>query len=137
MSYFGYWVSAFDPDNHLQLYSGDTLIFDFDAGSVSELVSGDTRYYGNPNTGRNQKEPYVFVSRALSSTTNSFCLVKGLWDYTRSSAVLFKSHLMPSCRSTSSVRNVRLTRLPSTSMKGVPGMNQTVSSETYLNRAFV
>ncbi len=62
VNYFGYWLSALDAGNTVTFYTGVTPVFTFSPGDVLALVSGKPAYWGNPFTGQNTGEPYVFLN---------------------------------------------------------------------------
>ena len=63
--YFGLWWSAGDPNNVLQFYSGSTLLETFTTNSVVNFInkqSNKSAYYGNPNNGKDTREPFAFLN---------------------------------------------------------------------------
>ena len=62
INYFGYWLSALDAGNTVEFWSGGSSLGTFDPAAVLSYVSGNSDYYGNPVTGQNSAEPYVFVN---------------------------------------------------------------------------
>lgn len=70
INYFGYWLSALDRGNRLDLISDGTVIRTFDPatviGAIGACPNAANPYCGNPvagsNKGRNANEPYVFVN---------------------------------------------------------------------------
>lgn len=66
VKYFGYWLSALDAGNVLQLYENSSLVFQFNPSQVLAAVGGDPAYFGNPVPGPDQggdaAEPFVFVN---------------------------------------------------------------------------
>ena len=62
INYFGFWLSALDAGNVLEFYDHGTLLGTFTPTDVKALVGTGGAYYGNPNTGQNRSEPYVFVN---------------------------------------------------------------------------
>jgi len=70
INYFGYWLSALDAGNRLELLSNGDVIFTFDPTTVINAIGGcpdaGNAYCGNPvagsNQGGNANEPYVFVN---------------------------------------------------------------------------
>lgn len=65
VTYFGYWLSALDRGNQLEIFQGNTSIFLFDPQTVLNAIGGNPAYFGNPEapfTGQNSGEPYVFVN---------------------------------------------------------------------------
>lgn len=64
VTYFGYWLSALDLGNQVAFYSGNNVLFTFTPASVLAM-SGNCPggpYCGNPFTGQNGSQPYVFVN---------------------------------------------------------------------------
>lgn len=65
INYFGYWLSALDPGNLVNFYSGGELLFSFAPANVTSLINSNKDFYGNPNDNpprRNTGEPYVFLN---------------------------------------------------------------------------
>lgn len=67
VTYFGFWLSALDAGNQLKFYKGNDLVFSFSPDAVLSLTgncsSGTTNAYcGNPKTGENKAQPYVFLN---------------------------------------------------------------------------
>lgn len=66
VKYFGYWLSALDAGNILQLKENGTTVFTFDPTQVLAAVGGNPAYFGNPEAGPNlggdSGEPFVFVN---------------------------------------------------------------------------
>lgn len=69
VTYFGYWLSALDAGNQVEFYRGDDKVFSFDPAAVLDITgncppaSGQpSRWCGNPVTGENMREPYVFLN---------------------------------------------------------------------------
>lgn len=66
ITYFGYWLSALDKGNQVEFYRGTTKVFSFDPTDVLTLTGGcpnaSNAYCGNPYTGENKGEPYVFLN---------------------------------------------------------------------------
>lgn len=77
LNYFGYWLSALDSGNRVQLLSGGSVIFTFNPADVIAAIggcpNGANPYCGNPvsgpNQGGNTAEPYVFVNFFVSGGT--------------------------------------------------------------------
>jgi hypothetical protein len=59
-TYFGVWWSAGDAANTLEFYQGATLLNTFTVASL--IGSLNSSYYGNPNSGQNPNEPYVYLN---------------------------------------------------------------------------
>lgn len=71
LNYFGLWWSALDPNNVLNFYDGQSLVFSYTAalfrGALDALPRGERgAYFGNPfdppGRRRNAHEPYAFVN---------------------------------------------------------------------------
>lgn len=68
VTYFGYWLSALDRGNLLDLYRGNQRLLTFDPATVLAAVGGcdaSNPYCGKPvgpSEGQNPAEPYVFVN---------------------------------------------------------------------------
>lgn len=65
INYFGYWLSALDPGNVIQFYSGGTLVDTFTPTDVIAAIGNKKAYFGNPNApflGSNSGEPYAFIN---------------------------------------------------------------------------
>ena len=76
VSYFGFYFTAGDGYNNIDLYSGNTLLLAFNtqtlidlipktAGTTITAIDGNTYntidYYGQPVTNRNGNEPYAYI----------------------------------------------------------------------------
>lgn len=72
--YFGFYFTAGDARNQIDLYDGDTLLLSFSTASLIALLPKDTTvgtinggshntndYYGKPGTGQNSNEPYAYL----------------------------------------------------------------------------
>ena len=67
VTYFGYWLSALDAGNQLEISRNGTTVFTFNPSDVlASLGPCPNLYCGNPvagaNQGQNSGEPYVFVN---------------------------------------------------------------------------
>ncbi|WP_367066524.1 PEP-CTERM sorting domain-containing protein [Oryzisolibacter sp. LB2S] len=64
VTYFGYWLSALDNGNQVEFYRGSSLLFSFDPAQVLALTGNcpSSPYCGNPATGANASQPYVFLN---------------------------------------------------------------------------
>jgi len=65
INYFGFWLSALDPGNVIQFYSGGTLVNTFAPANVIAAIGANKEYFGNPNTpylGFNNRQPYAFIN---------------------------------------------------------------------------
>lgn len=77
INYFGYWLSALDGGNRLDLLSNGQMIFSFDPSAVIAAIGAcpdaGNGYCGNPvagpNQGGNAGEPYVFVNFFVTGGT--------------------------------------------------------------------
>lgn len=63
-SYVGLWLSALDPQNHIEIYSGGTLMASYDPNALLAAIGSNPAYYGNPNPplGRNTREAYAYLN---------------------------------------------------------------------------
>jgi hypothetical protein len=59
-NYVGMWWSAGDVQNHLEFYNGATLVGSFAVGDI--IPSLNSSYYGNPNSGLDSSEPFVYLN---------------------------------------------------------------------------
>lgn len=64
VTYFGYWLSALDRGNQVEFYRSGSLLFSFDPAAVLALTGNcpTSAYCGNPVTGGNPGQPYVFLN---------------------------------------------------------------------------
>lgn len=62
INYFGYWLTALDANNFVSFWSNGEKVFEFEPGDVLSLLGGQSAYWGNPYTGLNNREPYVFLN---------------------------------------------------------------------------
>ncbi len=67
ITYFGYWLSAMDTGNQLELLRNGSVVFTFKPADVTtKLGACPNSYCGNPvagaDQGANPNEPYVFVN---------------------------------------------------------------------------
>ncbi|MGB0062837.1 MAG: hypothetical protein WBP85_00190 [Terracidiphilus sp.] len=83
--YFGFWWSAGDPANEIQVYSDGTLVATFTTASLTSFLSTPTvtslggaqyvssSYYGNPNAGTfngdDAAEPFAYVNLVATGFT--------------------------------------------------------------------
>ncbi|MCX6592422.1 MAG: PEP-CTERM sorting domain-containing protein [Acidobacteria bacterium] len=65
--YFGFYWGAGDAQNEIQFYQGLTKVASFKVGDISGGLS--SAYWGNPNNGQNQGEPYVYLNFTADSGT--------------------------------------------------------------------
>jgi hypothetical protein len=74
-SYLGFWLSAGDSENLVTLYQGTTELAAVNVSTVLSAVgacSGSNPYCGNPNTGQDSGEPFVYINfYGTSGTTIS------------------------------------------------------------------
>lgn len=69
-AYFGFYWPAGDALNRLDFYQGNVLLATF---SVGDIIGGlPAEYFGNPNTGVNETEPYVFLNFTSSDLNSRF-----------------------------------------------------------------
>ncbi|AMV35946.1 PEP-CTERM sorting domain-containing protein [Planctomyces sp. SH-PL62] len=69
-AYFGFWWSAADPSNYLEIYSGSALLARFDPTTALEALSYE--YKGNPTApfeGWNYGEKYAYLNFAGTAGT--------------------------------------------------------------------
>ncbi len=69
-TYFGFYWPAGDAQNHVDFYDGATLQGTFSVADI--LPSLTPAYYGNPNTGQNTAEPYVYLNFTSSDLASRF-----------------------------------------------------------------
>ena len=65
VNYFGVWISAMDASNKLIIYSGGTAVFSFVSSDLRNAIQGTatpSRYYGDPDNGRDSSEPFAYVN---------------------------------------------------------------------------
>jgi hypothetical protein len=67
VNYFGLWISALDPGNEVQFFSGNTLLFSFTPSDLIRMVGAcpASKYCGNPNTtfqGKNAYQQYAYLN---------------------------------------------------------------------------
>lgn len=67
VTYFGYWLSALDRGNQLEILRNGSVVYSFSPADVVAAIGGcPSAYCGNPvagpNQGNNTAEPYVFVN---------------------------------------------------------------------------
>ncbi|WP_396956047.1 PEP-CTERM sorting domain-containing protein [Nitrosomonas sp.] len=66
VTYFGYWLSALDQGNQVKFYRNEIEVFSFNPTDVLTITGGCPNaanpYCGNPVTGENKNEPYVFLN---------------------------------------------------------------------------
>jgi hypothetical protein len=83
--YFGFWWSAGDAANEIQVYSGNALVATFTTASLTSFLSTPTvtalngtpyvssTYYGNPNAGpfngQDSQEPFAYVDLVATGFT--------------------------------------------------------------------
>lgn len=67
VNYLGFWLSAVDAGNGVQLYSGGNQIFALTGNDVTNALADDWHYKGNPTAnfnGQDYGEKFVFVNLA-------------------------------------------------------------------------
>lgn len=62
INYFGYWLTALDANNFVSFWDNGEKLFEFNPSDVLALLGGQSAYWGNPYTGQNSGEPYVFLN---------------------------------------------------------------------------
>ena len=68
IDYFGVWVSALDQYNDLKIYSGSTLIAEFDSAYLQSILGSSCpggAYCGNPTSqdqGKDSSENFVYIN---------------------------------------------------------------------------
>jgi hypothetical protein len=68
--FFGFYWAAGDPQNAVRFYEGTMLKQQFTIGHV---VAGlPTEYFGNPNTGANTDQPYVYLNFTSTDLASRF-----------------------------------------------------------------
>jgi hypothetical protein len=67
-SYFGFWWSAADPGNSMELYSGASLLAIFNPATALGALA-DPGYLGNPNGGGNAGEKYAYLNFVANGGT--------------------------------------------------------------------
>jgi hypothetical protein len=73
ITYFGFWLSALDAGNQLKFFNGANQVFSFSPTDVLALTgncSTANPYCGNPKTGENRSQPYVFLNFFAQGTTS-------------------------------------------------------------------
>jgi hypothetical protein len=75
-SYFGLYWAAGDIRNRLEFFNGGTMVGNFTVADVLVAIAGPNfaNYFGNPNTGQDGREPFVyldFTSNALGTNFDS------------------------------------------------------------------
>lgn len=64
-NYFGYWLSALDPNNMVEFYRNGTKLFTFSPADVLSYIGDKYAYRGNPGSpweNGNMRETYSFVN---------------------------------------------------------------------------
>ena len=84
--YFGVWVSSMDAFNQIRFLNNGTVVGIFSASSIlgigSPLIPPDpnpdlgTGHYGNPNNGRNIREPFVYLNFYAQNAASQFDAVE-------------------------------------------------------------
>ena len=70
VNYLGFWLSAIDAGNKIEIFNGATQIFTLTGEDVANALAGDWHYKGNPTDaflGQDYGEKFAFVN--ISSTT--------------------------------------------------------------------
>ncbi|QDV39070.1 PEP-CTERM sorting domain-containing protein [Tautonia plasticadhaerens] len=68
-TYFGFYFGAIDALNTVDIFDGAELVASITRATILPLLGGDPDYFGNPNTGENTGEPYVYVNVVATSGT--------------------------------------------------------------------
>lgn len=86
--YFGMWWSAIDNQNSLTIYNSSDpgTTYTFTSAQILPLLGGNLAYYGNPQTGANSNEAYVYVNFNATPGTSFDTIV-----FTNSNATGFES----------------------------------------------
>lgn len=64
-AYFGFWYSAGDNQNEIDLYENNTLEYSLNTSDLINFINGQMNagaYYGNPNNGQDPEEPFAYVN---------------------------------------------------------------------------
>lgn len=69
-TYFGFYWAAGDGRNRVDFYEGATLKATFAVSDITPTLSA--AYFGNPNTGENGAEPYVYLNFTSSDLSSRF-----------------------------------------------------------------
>jgi hypothetical protein len=69
-AFFGLYWAAGDPLNLLSFYEGATLKGTFTVADILPTLSA--AYFGNPNTGENSSEPYVYLNFTSTDLASRF-----------------------------------------------------------------
>ena len=67
INYFGFWLSALDSGNELELLRNGDVLFTYSAADLRAAIAGNPAYFSNPDgtfRGDNPVEPYAFVNFA-------------------------------------------------------------------------
>jgi hypothetical protein len=70
VNYLGFWLSAVDAGNTIQIFNGNSQLFTLTGADVANALADDWRYKGNPTDAfkdQDYGEKFVFVN--LTSTT--------------------------------------------------------------------
>ena len=69
-TYFGFYWAAGDAQNRIEFFEGSAQQGAF---SVGDIIPGlASSYFGNPNTGQNSSEPYVYLNFTSSDNASRF-----------------------------------------------------------------
>jgi hypothetical protein len=69
-TYFGFYWSAADIQNNVDFYEGASLKGTFGIGDI--LAGLPAAYFGNPNTGENPEEAYIYLNFTSSDLASRF-----------------------------------------------------------------
>jgi hypothetical protein len=62
VNYFGFWLSALDSGNQLQVLRNGVVVGTYQPSDLIAAVGVSGPYFGNPNNGGNSGQPYAFVN---------------------------------------------------------------------------
>lgn len=62
VNYFGFWLSALDSGNELQVLRGGVVVGTYAPSDLLSAVSTNPAYFGNPNNGQDPSQPFAFVN---------------------------------------------------------------------------
>ncbi len=62
VNYFGFWLSALDAGNQLQVLRDGVVVGTYVPADLLSAVSSNPAYFGNPNNGQDPTQPFAFVN---------------------------------------------------------------------------
>lgn len=62
VNYFGFWLSALDAGNQLQVLRNGAVVGTYAPSDLLSAVSSNPAYFGNPNNGLDASQPFAFVN---------------------------------------------------------------------------